>query len=166
MFVFFFFLKFSGGKHTEASTHVGYSASLGRKMRGWRLQANPHAVIKAKDLIELNTFLNENPDALTYSLNLPNRPNNYKISHVLIEVKDRPPINMRRHMLFYDEEFVLETRDGVRWFIDATFGIVPNLKHVTQFLTVMIEQFGKVSNLLFFMYKLFTKFFILFLSFY
>ena len=109
-------------------------------MRKWKetIHKNRATHMKFLDMRGLDDYLRENKSALQYQINFQNNVKNHEVTFTVIEVGDRT------HVILYDQCFIEATRDSTKWFMDATFSIVPRIKGAKQFLTVMAEKYGKV----------------------
>lgn len=126
-------------RYPTAAAKNPYNDSMSRKLRRWRsADDEKENTLKITDLRGFDEFLKENRHCLDYHIRYDHEFVNCSLKYEVIKVGDK------EHMILYDENFVEAVRDSVRWFMDATFSVVPKLKGVKQFLTIMAEKYGKV----------------------
>lgn len=126
--------------------------SVSRLMRLWQAKYHPKTKIKGTTLIEVYEFIKKNPGCLDVRLELDGRLIESEITVELLTANDR------NHLIMYDRQFTEECTDTRRIFVDGTFAIVPKIRKIDQFLTIMVEKFGRVS-----FFKLFKILFIFFI---
>lgn len=128
-------------RYPTAAAKNPYNDSMSRKLRRWRSadDEKENNTVKIIDLRGFDEFLKENRHMLDYHIRYDHELVDCKLSYEVVKVGEK------EHMILYDENFVQTVRDSIRWFMDATFSVVPKLKGVKQFLTIMAEKYGKVS---------------------
>lgn len=107
-------------------------------MRRWQIKKFPRLAIYGKTLSDIDMCLSENKTALNFTLDIKNEKKNHKIEHKLIVCGDKS------HLILFDRDFIFEIDDGKFIFLDATFSIVPRVRGIKQFLTIMVKKHGHV----------------------
>lgn len=82
--------------------------------------------------------MDENPESLDYDVRFDKDVRKRTLKYEIIKV------DKKEHLILYDEDFITAVRDSRKWFLDATFAVVPKIRGVRQFLTIMAEKYGKV----------------------
>lgn len=127
---------------------MAYTDSLSRKMRRWRQSTNESVKeINIIDLTGYTKFMEDNKHMLDYDIKYRTETKQRTLQYKIIKAGDR------EHMLLYDKDFVDAVRDTKKWLMDATFSIVPKLRRVKQFITIMGMKYGKVSFLFYFFHN-------------
>lgn len=109
-------------------------------MRRWRQSQNKTVKeLAITDLTGYAKFIDDNKHILDYDIKYRTETIQRQLTYEILKVGDR------EHMILYDKDFVDTVRDTTKWLMDATFSILPKLKRVSQFLTIMGIKYGKVS---------------------
>lgn len=93
---------------------------------------------KYASLKEFGEHLQEDPALLTYCDRKMKK--NLTLSSQLIKSS-----TYTHHIIFYDPEFISEFNEENDIFIDATFNVRPDIKGVSQFMTIMSKKYNDVT---------------------
>lgn len=110
-------------------------------MRRWQAKFHPKLKLSGKTLEEIHTALHDEDNAFftKYGFDFKHSYIESSLKTKLIKVGDIT------HMLIYDPKFIRSVDDTEIFFLDGTFSIVPRIKNVKQFYTIMVQKVEKVS---------------------
>ncbi|KAJ8685031.1 hypothetical protein QAD02_020824 [Eretmocerus hayati] len=89
------------------------------------------------DIRDFAKYIEEHKHQMDYLVAASIGTKQSKLSFKVIEVDGH------EHVIIHDEVLVFTLRDATTWYIDATFAILPKIKGVKQFLTIMFGTYGK-----------------------
>lgn len=112
-------------------------------MRKWQAKFHPRLKLSGKTLDEIQKALEEQDHSFftKYGFEYDHHTVESELKTILVKVGDKT------HMIIYDPKFASAVDNTEYFFLDGTFSIVPRIKNVKQFLTIMVQKVDKVGTI-------------------